>query len=247
MKHSSRCFTLIELLVVIAIIAILAGMLLPALNRARDKAHATNCLNQLKQLGLGIQQYADSCDDYLPPLSASGATEKYWTQYLLGVSLASYDTNTRGVFISPSWLRCPSFRSGESRLGDPSRWMVAQPHYGMNYFLHPYPYAPLKIGRIARPAKLIMLADVFRYEAGYPQLPMGYYRWKINADTSGGWGVVAGRHAGTAQYNCVDGHAEAAKVDNFYHPYQSAAFSCTKNDPAQVNYDRIFGTGKWHD
>ena len=80
MRTMSRTkeFTLIELLVVIAIIAILAAMLLPALAKARAKAHAAGCVSNLKQLGTAIVQYADSYADYVPSSAHWDGSSAYY-------------------------------------------------------------------------------------------------------------------------------------------------------------------------
>ena len=111
--NHTRIFTLIELLVVIAIIAILAAMLLPALNKARNKSKESSCINKKKQLMMVTLSYTQDYSDYiLGPIQPGGILpvfdvlenykyiakkEKFWSCSAAGTEPVSINSNTNGA------------------------------------------------------------------------------------------------------------------------------------------------------
>ena len=127
MRQSNPGFTLLELLVVVALIAILAGLLLPALAAAKAKANAIACLNNERQLGLACQLYVDDSNDALPynygageiKLAVAQGRFVNWTSPVMSWELDSDNTNTVlvtrggiGPYTSDAYriYRCPSDR-----------------------------------------------------------------------------------------------------------------------------------------
>lgn len=102
-KATSR-FTIVELLIVVAVIAILAGMLLPALNKAMQRAKTTNCIGNYKQIYSALIMYSNDWMDALPPICNKSNPNSFIT-YLLGPYMNLQDPPTK----VPKILWCPSY------------------------------------------------------------------------------------------------------------------------------------------
>ena len=222
-----RKFTLIELLVVIAIIAILAAMLMPALQQAREYSRTISCVNNQKQFALSMISYCDSNDTFFPTDSPAR-----WTAVMV-ISRAVTDPK---VFYCSTAKKHP-ITGSTSLTGDLASSPWTSVTYGLNAFLWRTYDAKNKIEKYTltkRPGRTILFSE----NQGSDMKSFGG-RW-CYPENGGGYNVFP-RHRGESVANIgyFDGHVETAKaggtglswVNNAYAEGGACASSTFDNNP----------------
>ena len=211
-----RIFTLIELLIVIAIIAILAGMLLPALNAARAKAYGINCVSNLKQIGQAMLAYTMDNKDWFP-----GGTLHNKIYY----ELAPYTGIEPDKYKYKPWTQrkiwaCPadSYRARKYIPGNGSvSGSYGFSYYARNNLIEGDSVSMIKISLIKQPSKLIYGMDTEDLRDGKALVytVIAATRWPFKTDAKG-QSDVHFRHSGNASALWFDGHSNMMRLPDCY-------------------------------
>lgn len=158
-SQKRSAFTLIELLVVIAIIAILAAILFPVFARARENARRSSCQSNLKQIGLGIMQYAQDYDETYPLCAQNGTVQLDAN----ASALAFWMINTQPYVKSTQVYACPSGAKGVNGAFRTPSGDISFPtlnHYGANeQIIVPANGTPVKMASLGQSSLIGMAAD----------------------------------------------------------------------------------------
>lgn len=167
-------FTLIELLVVIAIIAILASLLLPALARAKEKARRTSCVNNVKQVALGMMMYVDDHEGRYPPRMPDPTNAAAfpckpcrtidWRQYVVNYLSASTNiTNSSSVFVCPADNGLPASIAADPFNQASPRLKRFADFYGSSYCLNTVMTRLERESAIPIPSETFMGAEIWSW------------------------------------------------------------------------------------
>jgi len=199
-------FTLIELLVVIAIIAILAGLLLPALAKAKAKAKVIKCVSNERQIALGYLLYAGDQSDYLPVAGTEVPPNSGWvapSRWFLEISpyIANTSTNYTNLVARDKVVACPSAKLGTNVIPATVPGYQGYGGYGHNYaYLGYTQFDHKKLSSVTKPVDTCMNGDGLDPTAGLSWWNYGYlYPPKVSI------GPYV-RHGKGGNYAWADGH-----------------------------------------